>query len=199
MDLSPFGLHGEPTARDAVKDGASLVLMSGDKLLGGPQAGIILGRKSVLEKLRKNPLARALRVDKLTLAALEATVSLYRDPATARRDIPVLAMITANAGVLRPRADKLAARLTEAGRTAHVVSSEGSVGGGAFPTAVLPGWAVALEGNAEAIEAKLRGGRLPVIARVHDGRLQLDVRTILERDDDALAVAVLNALADSAA
>jgi L-seryl-tRNA(Ser) seleniumtransferase len=115
ISLDEFGLRGEPTARDGVRDGATLVLMSGDKLLGGPQAGIILGDASAIAACRKNPLARAVRVDKLTLAALEATLALYRDPARAVREIPALAMLTSPAASIQMRAEQAAARLRSNG------------------------------------------------------------------------------------
>ena len=135
ISLDEFGLRGEPTARDGVRDGATLVLMSGDKLLGGPQAGIILGDASAIAACRKNPLARAVRVDKLTLAALEATLALYRDPARAVREIPALAMLTSPAASIQMRAEQAAARLRSNGIKCDVVETEASVGGGAFPTA----------------------------------------------------------------
>ncbi|HZF67350.1 MAG TPA: L-seryl-tRNA(Sec) selenium transferase, partial [Gemmatirosa sp.] len=195
--LDDVGLTGEPTARDAVACGATLVLMSGDKLLGGPQAGIVVGRADAVARLRRHPLARALRVDKLTLAALEATLALHADVATARREIPALAMLTAAPDALRARAERLADRLAAHGVAARVVSSEGSVGGGAFPTARLAGWALALYGAAPALERVLRAGALPVIARIHDARLLLDLRSVPARDDARLADAVARALADA--
>jgi L-seryl-tRNA(Ser) seleniumtransferase len=169
--------------------------MSGDKLLGGPQAGIVLGTADAVRRMRKNPLTRALRVDKLTLAALEATLALYRDPATAMREIPTLAMLGAPASRVRERAEGVCAALARAGRAAAVVASEGSVGGGAFPTATLPSAAVALDGDAEALESRLRAGALPVVGRISDGRLLLDLRTIPEGEDERLVSAVLDALA----
>ena len=130
LDLSPWGLTGEPSARDAVKAGASLVMMSGDKLLGGPQAGIIVGKAELIGALRRNPLARALRVDKLTLAALEATLALYRDPARAVSAIPALAMLTTSVMALEARASHLAAVLAASGiavghRPRHAHGSDG--------------------------------------------------------------------------
>ncbi|HEU4631193.1 MAG TPA: L-seryl-tRNA(Sec) selenium transferase [Gemmatimonadaceae bacterium] len=195
LDLAPFGLAGEPTVCDAVASGASLVVMSGDKLLGGPQAGIVLGRPELVARLRANPLARALRVDKLTLAALEATLALYRDPARARREIPALAMLTAPADELHERATRVAATLAGAGHAATVVPSEGAVGGGAFPTARLSSWAVAPAGDAAVLVERLRAGRPPVVARVADGRLLVDLRSVPPADDAALAEALCAALA----
>jgi L-seryl-tRNA(Ser) seleniumtransferase len=195
VSLASCGLDGEPVAGDAVRDGATVVTMSGDKLLGGPQAGILLGTHAAVDRVRHNPLTRALRVDKLTLAALEATLALYRDPARARAEIPALAMLTAPVARVRERAATLAARLGAAGVPATAVDSDASVGGGAFPTARIPSAAVSLDGNASHLEARLRGGSVPVIGRIADGRLLLDLRSVPESDDEQLAAAVMSALA----
>jgi len=195
LDLSPWGLAGEPTARDAVASGASLVVMSGDKLLGGPQAGLILGRADLVDALRRNPLARALRVDKLTLAALHATLQLYRDPARAIREIPALAMLTASPDALTRRAEAMAEHLVRSGVAARVVATDATVGGGAFPTARIPSAALALDGDAVRHERALRDGALPVIGRIADGVLLLDVRGIAEPDDARLVQAILEAQA----
>ena len=190
IPLDEFGLRDEPTAAHALRDGADVVTLSGDKLLGGPQAGIMLGKAAVIERLRSNPLARALRVDKLTIAALGATLALYREHASALREIPVLAMLTAAAGPLRARADAIAAGLRECGVRCEVVASESSVGGGSFPTAVLPSFAVALQGMAELLEQSLRAAQPAVIGRIRDGKLLLDVRSILPQEDEAVVSAV---------
>ena len=195
LSLESLGLGGEPVARDAVRDGATVVTMSGDKLLGGPQAGIVLGTREAIERMRRNPLTRALRVDKLTLAALEATLALYRDPPRALREIPTLAMLSARAEELHARAESLRHALGAAAARATVVESEGSVGGGAFPTARLPSAALAITGDVQAIEARLRAGALPVVGRIAGDRLLLDFRSILEEDDARLRNALLAALA----
>lgn len=195
LDLSPWGLRGEPTAQDAVRDGATLVLMSGDKLLGGPQAGIIVGAASAVAALREHPLARALRVDKLTLAALEATLSLYREPARAVREIPTLAMLTTTVAALRARAAQIAARILPAHADAHVVESEATVGGGAFPRARIPSIALSLGGHVTDIEARLRAGTTPVVGRIAEGRLLLDLRSVLPADDLSLGELVGAAVA----
>jgi L-seryl-tRNA(Ser) seleniumtransferase len=190
LDLSPWGLTGEPTARDAVAGGATLVLMSGDKLLGGPQAGIILGRAAAVARLRQHPLARALRVDKLTLAALEATLGLYRDAAVAVREIPALAMLTALPARVRARAEAVRTTLARYGVQAHVEASEATVGGGAFPTARIPSACVVLDGDAVSLEARLRAGAIPVIGRIAEGRVLLDLRSVQESEDATLATLV---------
>jgi len=192
LDLSAWGLTGEPTAADAVRAGATLVIMSGDKLLGGPQAGIVLGTRAAIETLRRHPMARALRVDKLTFAALEATLALYRDPERARAEIPALAMLTAAPEAIHVRATAVAAAI---GPSATVEASEASVGGGAFPTARIPSAAVTLPGDAMAIERRLRAGRLPVIARIAESRVRLDLRSLPPEDDAMLVALVREALA----
>lgn len=200
-DLARWGLTGEPTARDAVgsvRSGASVVVMSGDKLLGGPQAGIVLGHAGTIAAMRANPLARALRVDKLTLAALEATLDLYRDPAAAVRAIPVLAMIAASASDIRSRAVRVADAWA-AGRgnspvRGAVVESDATVGGGAFPTAVIPSSAIRIAGIApQQADARLRAGRVPVVGRIMGDHLQLDVRSVPEVHDAVLVHALTGA------
>ncbi len=199
LDLSPWGLTGEPTAREAVRAGASLVMMSGDKLLGGPQAGIIVGDARLIGALRRNPLARALRVDKLTLAALEATLALYRDPARAVTSIPALAMLTTPVTALEARASRLVAVLAANGvasPVARVARTEASVGGGAFPGARIPSAAVTLDvASPERLESQLRGGAVPVIGRIADGRVVLDLRGVSPELDDELGALVARALA----
>jgi L-seryl-tRNA(Ser) seleniumtransferase len=190
ISLDDFGLTGEPTARDALRAGATLVTMSGDKLLGGPQSGIIIGERATIAALRQNPLVRSYRVDKLTLAALEATLALYRDPARAKRDVPVLAMLGATSETLRRRARALCDNLTALAARVEVVESEASVGGGAFPTARIPSIALAIGGDADAIESELRLGEPAVIGRVSEGRLLLDLRTVAPGDDHALVAAL---------
>jgi len=187
LDLSPWGLTGELTVPETVRDGASLIIMSGDKLLGGPQAGIVLGTREAIGALRKHPLARALRVDKLTLAALEATLALYRDPMRARREIPALAMLTEAPEGIRARAIAIADAVTKAtGAAIAVDASEATVGGGAFPTARIPSFAITIATDAPGLEARLRHGAIPVVGRIADGRLWLDLRSVPPEDDAVL-------------
>lgn len=194
-DLAAYGLTGEPLARDAVRDGATLTLMSGDKLLGGPQAGIIVGRAEAVAACRRNPLCRALRVDKLTLAALEATLALYRDPERAMREIPALAMLTASADTIRTRCESLGAGL-RASVACEVVPSEATVGGGAFPSARIPSWALALPGDPVALDRRLRLGDHAVVGRIERDRLLLDLRSIPAALDPILLRAVAGAFAE---
>jgi len=175
-------LHDEPQARDALAAGAHLVCFSGDKLLGGPQAGIVVGRSDLVERLRRHPLQRALRADKLTLAALEGTLALYLDPERALREVPVLRMLNELPEAVRARAERLA-KLT--GGT--VEETVARVGGGALPLAELPSFACAVD---ESLAAPLRQGEPPVVGVVRDGRLLLDCRTLADADLDEVAAAV---------
>lgn len=195
VDLGAYGLSGEPLARDGVRDGATLTLMSGDKLLGGPQAGIVVGRADVVDACRRNPLCRALRVDKLTLAALEATLALYRDPARAMRDIPALAMLSAPAADVRSRAESLGTALGDAGVECEVVPTEATVGGGAFPAARIPSWGVALHGDPLALDRQLRLGTASVVGRIERDQLHLDLRSVHPTLDSQLQRAVIGACA----
>jgi L-seryl-tRNA(Ser) seleniumtransferase len=192
LSLEKYGLAGEPTAADAVRSGGSnaVVTMSGDKLLGGPQAGLILGARSQLDRIRKNPLTRSYRVDKLTLAALEATLSLYRDPARALREIPALVQLTCTAESLRARGEQILGELGDAADRIEIVESEASVGGGAFPTARIPSIALAIAGRPDALEARLRSGEPAVVTRVADGRVLIDLRTIFPAEDVQLVAAL---------
>jgi L-seryl-tRNA(Ser) seleniumtransferase len=180
-------LAEEPGVRRSIAAGAALVCFSGDKLLGGPQAGIVAGRREAVAAARRHPLARALRLDKLGLAALEATLRLYLDPDRARREIPVLAMLGAGEHELRERAERLAAAI---GPAASVTASVAKVGGGALPLLELPGPVVALDGDAEALAARLRAADPPVAGRIERDRLLLDPRTLAD-DEVALVAAAL--------
>lgn len=193
ISLEGLGLSGEPLAEEAVRAGATLVLMSGDKLLGGPQAGIIVGRASAIARLKTNPLTRALRVDKLTVAALSATLELYRDPARAIREIPILSMLAAETQTLENRADAIRKALSTANVQCSVIKSVSAVGAGAFPGVELESVALAFDANATAFEATLRKGSIPVIGRVRDGRLLLDIRSVLPAEDIRLAEMIVAA------
>jgi L-seryl-tRNA(Ser) seleniumtransferase len=172
----------EPTVRASLAAGADLVTFSGDKLLGGPQAGIVVGRGDLVERLRRHPLQRALRADKLTLAALEGTLRLYLDPQRAEREVPVLRMLTESADRVRVRAERLVS-LTD-GELEETVAR---VGGGALPLAELQSFACSLE---EALAEPLRAGEPPVVGIVRDGRLLLDCRTVADAEVEEVAAAV---------
>jgi len=197
LDLGGDGLSGEPTLPAAVRSGATAVVASGDKLLGGPQAGILAGAVAFVARCRSHPLARAVRADKLTLGALAATLALYRDPAGARHDVPVLQMLTATVPSLEARAGALASRLPALARPA-VVATRAAVGGGAFPGTELPSAGVGLAPagvSAAELARRLRLGDPPVVAVVTGSRVVLDVRTILPEDERAVVGAVAAALA----
>jgi L-seryl-tRNA(Ser) seleniumtransferase len=194
LDLSPWGLSGEPTVREAVASGADVVTFSGDKLLGGPQAGILLGSATAIAACRADPIARAVRADKLTLAALEATLALYRDPETARREIPVLRMLTEDLDALKRRAEALR---NSVGKTAELIEGDSEVGGGSFPGAKLRTWLVAITTRhltPDTCLTRLRSSDPPVIARIAAGRVVLDPRTIFPHQVEATARAVAMAL-----
>jgi len=183
-----LALPAEPLASDSLNAGADLVAVSGDKLLGGPQAGIILGTSELIDSLRQNPLCRALRVDKVTLAGLEATLQLYRDPAQALESVPTLRMLGNTPEALGKRCEQLAAELKGLGVGSSIVKSEGRVGGGTYPGVKLPGFALALDGphGAEALAMHLRNGDPPVIARIVDKRVFIDLRTVLPGQENDL-------------
>ena len=183
----------EPSLARSVAAGAALVCCSGDKLLGGPQAGLIVGRADAVAAARRHPLARAMRIDKLSLAALEATLRLYRDPASARAEIPVLRMLDAGDQELRERAERLRRQI---GQAAQISSAVAKVGGGALPLLELEGPVVALDSALDpvVIARALRAGDPPVIARIHDGRVLLDPRTLTEEELSPTASAVRAAI-----
>jgi L-seryl-tRNA(Ser) seleniumtransferase len=192
LPLEVPGLPGEPTMRDHVEAGADLVAFSGDKLLGGPQAGIVVGRAALIARLRSHPLHRALRVDKMTVAALEATLGLYRDGREAA--VPARALLSQTPETLRRRAVDLQRLLSGRGIPVEVVAVEGQSGGGTLPLARIASSACALEGEPEGLQEALRDGDPPVVGRISDGRLLLDVRCIEDADLDSLARAVTAAV-----
>lgn len=196
-DLSSWGLAGEPRVSDALAAPAGLVVFSGDKLLGGPQAGCIVGKRDLVARCRGNPIARAVRADKLTLAALAATLRLYQDEDVAMRAIPVLVMLTMDRGVLAERAERLA-RMCPAAVQPRTQSGESAVGGGAFPGAVLPTTLVTLDAGSlgpDGLALRLRLGDPSVVARVAENRVILDPRTLPEDSFPTVAAAIQQALA----
>ncbi len=184
IDFSRYGLLKEPTVQASVATGADVVTFSGDKLLGGPQAGIIVGKKTVIERIRQNPISRALRIDKLTLAALESTLRLYRDEERAVAEIPTLRMLTETETAVAARAAVLAqalAGLSDARLTIDLVRLPSKAGGGALPLLELPSRClrIRVDGlSANALELRLRGGDPPIIGRIEDDAFVMDVRTL---------------------
>jgi len=200
VDFRPYGLPEEPRLAEALAEGVPLACASGDKLLGGPQAGILAGTKALVAACRSNPMTRALRVDKMTLAALETTLRIYRDPERREAAIPVLRMLGEPAASVRTRAQRAlralgAERATQTG--AEVIPCTGEVGGGAMPLARVPSYALALRaprGRAETLARALRLGPDPVLARIEAGRLLLDMRTVSGNEIPRLIAAVARVL-----
>jgi L-seryl-tRNA(Ser) seleniumtransferase len=187
VDFSKYGLKKEPTVQEVLKTGVDIVTFSGDKLLGGPQAGIILGKKEFIEKIRKNPLNRALRIDKMTLAGLEATLRLYRDENLAIEYIPVLKMILATKEELKKKAKNLLRKLKDLNLkdfNFKVVETINRTGGGALPTLDLVSYAVAVESpfSPQVLQKRLRENKPPIITRIEEDRLLVDVRCLFDED-----------------
>lgn len=194
IDLTPFDLPGEPLISASIVTGADLVLFSGDKLLGGPQCGIIAGKAAIIQKIEKDPLMRAFRLDKMTLAALEATLRLYRDPQKAIRAVPALRMLTTSLADLKRRCESFAEWLRAiSGLTVGVREDVAFVGGGSLPDVGVPTIVLALsaEGVSEGeLATRLRTGTPSVVGRVQDGRVLLDLRCVFERQEEELLEAV---------
>ena len=182
MNLAPYGIHGQPIVADSIKAGVDIVTFSGDKLLGGPQAGIIVGKAEYIAKMKAHPLTRAFRIDKLCLSALETTLRLYQDPRTAVQKIPVLQMLCATPEDLLEKAQTLKKML---GDTATVIQSQSQAGGGAMPEENIVSYAVAITHEdipPQAIEQHFRLGTPPIIGRIADNKFLLDMRTIDKED-----------------
>ena len=185
-DPKRLGLPREPGPAESLAVGADIVAFSGDKLLGGPQAGILLGKAEWVDQMRKNPWCRAVRVDKTALAGLEATLQLYRDPETALREIPVLAMLSTSLEVLRERAEMMAASISGAGVAAEVIETTSVVGGGTYPGVELESCGVRVdsrEEGADPLAARLRAACVPLVGRVENGAFWIDLRTVLPWQD----------------
>lgn len=202
VDMKPYGVHIEPTVQEILKAGADLVTFSGDKLLGGPQGGVIVGKKELIDIIAKNQLMRAVRVDKMTLAAFEATLHLYLDEERAKREIPTLRMLFMKPEEIRKRAQKIAARLRKAACAGaaeiSIVKDASQSGGGALSEILFDTYAVAIRPKSQtvnALEAKLRKQKPPIIVRIKDDAVLLDARTILDVDVLPLADGVASALA----
>jgi len=195
-DLGPFDLPVEPTVQQVLDAGPDVVTFSGDKMLGGPQAGIIAGKKEFIEEMRRNPLARALRIDKLTLAALEATLRSYLNPEQALKEIPTLRMIAGSLEDIRLRAEELAFELKEAvQKEAEITvrSTVSRIGGGAMPAAELPSFAVAVKPhkvNTERLGQLLRCHEPAVLGRVQEDFFLLDLRTVQRGEEKIILDAV---------
>lgn len=196
VDLSAFGLEKEPTVGEVVRAGVDVVTFSGDKLLGGPQAGLIVGKKEIIDKIKKNPLNRALRIDKFTLAALESILRLYYDEQQAVKNVPTLAMLAASEDVLMRRAKRLMGRVKkkiEKRCVLSLVSTESRVGGGALPEQGMLSWAISLhplDRTVAELERNLRLSENAVIGRIENERCILDMRTVQDAEIKLLADAL---------
>ena len=194
IDFARFGLPGDPVIGESLATGADLVLFSGDKLLGGPQAGVIVGKKNLVQKIEKDPLMRAFRLDKMTLAALEATLRLYRNQERALAEVPTLRMLGTPAAEIRRRAEALAARLRGVpGLNVEVRDDSAFVGGGSLPDLPLPTAVISVAAKGisdESLAERLRAGKPAVMARVQEGRVLFDLRTVFEQQEAELVEAI---------
>ncbi|MGC2061526.1 MAG: L-seryl-tRNA(Sec) selenium transferase [Thermodesulfovibrionales bacterium] len=195
IDLRAYGIHSEPSVMEIVSAGVDLVTFSGDKLLGGPQGGIIVGKKRYIEQIQKNPLARALRVDKMTIAAFESTFMSYLDERNAVSEIPVLQMLLQSPEKIRSRAVKLANRLRKHLKQERfdIIKDKSMAGGGSLPEIEFPTYAVSIKPvhiSVNELERRLRNGTPPIIARIKDGALLLDARTISNSEVEVIAGAI---------
>ena len=197
LDLSEYGIKGEPVAADSIAAGADLVLFSGDKLLGGPQCGIIVGKRRLVDQIARHPLMRALRVDKLTLAALGATLRLHRDPKRATAEIPLLQLLSTPIENLQNRAERLAPQIEscEAVNSARAVEDHAYLGGGSVPDQKLATWCIAIqpqEVHVDKLAALLRSGSPSVVGRVQRDELLIDLRSVMPRQDQQIVEAFAN-------
>lgn len=201
IGFSKYGVTGEPVASKSIDAGADLVLFSGDKLLGGPQCGIIVGRRQWIDKILKHPLMRAMRVDKLTLSALAATLRLYRDPSKAENSIPLLSLLSTSADNLKLRAERLAPQIAAGELISHAAPTQdvAMLGGGSMPTQQIPTWCVAVQpakGSVDQLAQRLRNGKPSVFGRVQKDKLLLDLRTVFPEQDLDI-VSAINGLSNS--
>ncbi len=197
IDVTRIGLSYEPTVQDTIRAGADVVSFSGDKLLGGAQAGIILGKKEFIEKIKKHPLNRALRIDKMTLAVLEATLYYYLEENFAFEEIPVWNLLSQPLDLIKSKAEKLSSLLKNVPASVELVEEESEVGGGALPLQRLPTYCVAIRPHkktTESLDKCLRRQPVPVIGRIKDGKLILDLRTVFPREVESIGKAVMDCL-----
>ncbi len=200
IDLSRYGFEHEPTVQEVVQSGADVVTFSGDKLLGGPQAGMVVGKKEVVEQLIKNPLNRALRIDKLTLAALESTLRLYLDRESVIRRVPTIRMITMTADAIGQRAEAFIKRIRPRlplDISIGIEDDTSQIGGGALPLQNVPTRVIALRSSSlpvELMERRMRGHKPPVIARIHRDQVRIDLRTVAEQEEGELEAALISCL-----
>ena len=201
LDLKPFGIYGEPVVKDIVQKGVDITTFSGDKLLGGPQAGVIVGKRDYIAMIQKNPLARAMRIDKLTLAGFEATLMEYSDEENAKKTVPTIRMLLQQSEEIKKRAKTIAKRIKKVVENAsiNVMADSSRAGGGSLPEVDLPTYVVLIKPHEISVNeliVRLRKGTPPIIVRVKDDSLVLDVRTIMKQDVDSLIAGIKSALLD---
>lgn len=182
VDFSKYGVTKEPTVQESVQTGLDIITISGDKILGGPQCGIILGKKIFIDRLKKNQYLRAFRVDKLTLSALEMTLKYYLDEREAVKEIPTLKMITESLSVVLKKAEKLKSELEKEQIFVNIIESRAKIGGGAMPEETVPSYSIVFEGIAEKLEEKFRLGKPCILGRIENNHFLLDLKTIDEKD-----------------
>ena len=182
VDFSKYGLPKEPTIQESIKSGMDIVTVSGDKLLGGPQCGIILGKKPLIERLKKNQYLRAFRVNKITISILENIFQYYKDEREAIKEIPILNMITEEKGKVLERAEKLSAILKERNIENSIIETESKIGGGSMPEETVESYAICFTGDAVLLEKRFRGNDIPVIGRIKNDHFILDAKTLREKD-----------------
>lgn len=198
IDLEKYGIYGEPTVQNVIRTGADIVTFSGDKLLGGPQSGIILGRRKLIQKVQGNPLLRAVRIDKLTLASLEATFMQYLDEEKAIKEIPTLRMLTQSLDRIRQRAKKISVSLKKGisnQAAIEVIVDQSRAGGGSLPETDFPTFVVSIKPSTisvNALEKKLREGAPPVIARIRENTLLIDARTVQDKEVKGLVECIIS-------
>lgn len=202
VDFAKFGLSDEPIVKDSIRDGADIVLFSGDKLIGGPQCGIIIGKRKYIDRVLKNSLMRAMRVDKMTLAALAATLRLYRNQDTAEQEVPILTMLSMPVENLRVRAEKVVQQIQNEPwvQTCDATESQSMLGGGSLPTQKIPTWCVAIhprETSVDRVASRLRNCNPAVMGRIQKDTLLIDMRTVFP-DQDLALVEILQGLTANA-
>jgi len=197
LDLTSYGLSKEPTVLEQVAKGVDLISFSGDKLLGGPQAGIIVGKKKYIDQVKSNQLLRALRVDKMTIAALEATLRAYLDPEGAKKRVPTLRMITMSPDEIKLKAEAVCRGITLKERVA-VVEDASQIGGGTYPLDTLPTWVLQITPfkGAQGFADGLRNLEVPIIARIKEEKVHLDCRTIFEEELEAVIQGINSVMED---
>lgn len=194
VDFSKYGVTKEPTVQESIAAGIDIVTFSGDKLLGGPQGGIIVGKKAIIEKLAKNQYMRAFRMNKMSIAALEVTFKYYLDEREAIKNIPTLNMILENSQKVKEKTEKLHQELEKLGIESTIISTRAKIGGGSMPEETVPSYGIAFQGNANVLEEKFRKNILPIIGRIYEDRFVIDMKTVSKEEIDVILDNIKNIL-----